>query len=420
MAIGDILEGLLGGAAGGLRRYSAYQEEEAARREREAEREAARLEREEERDYQRELDRALRDFTMAEAGYRVAPEMAVEGATIAPTAPELARVLEEPEFGVDIPAPRRPETRDGRMDGGAMVAPGQTYSAIQQALMEAERPEAAPPRSRVVMERGEAPEPIRLPSAAERGASVLRFPDDRTYVRERQLTEAEKRAGIEELFVRGLTGDQAALSEISTRDLGADFRTFVKMVQPDVEAPDLKSTSEGLLRWDPETGRYVPEIGPSGRPLMAPQPSPPSPARPLSIQGEDGIEYLVDPITGEGRPVTIGGQPLVGRRSSNFFSPFFPSGSGGEQMNGFNMPPIDSLESSYQQYRQQSPQQTGGSDGLTEEEASVENAVAEIRRNPNRAEAVIERFKNAPNLRDAIRRRVFGPSVTTQSVPVRG
>jgi len=217
------------------------------------------------------------------------------------------------------------------MDGGAMVAPGQTYSAIQQALMEAERPEAAPPMSRVVMERGEAPEPIRLPSAAERGASVLRFPDDRTYVRERQLTEAEKRAGIEELFARGLTGDQAALSEISTRDLGADFRTFVKMVQPEVEEPDLVSTSEGYARFDPETGSYVPVMGPGDRRLMPPQPSPPRPPVGQIRQGEDGREYIVDPVTGIARPIVIdGGEPFIGRRSSNFFAPFFPSGPSGE------------------------------------------------------------------------------------------
>ena len=321
------------------------------------------------------------------------------------------------------------------MAGGAMVAPGQTYSAIDRVLADigtrdTERPARGLDRVLEITPEDIAGRFERAPMQGSwtEGRGTFEGLDGQMY----RATTPEERAragreGVEELFVRGLSGDQNALAEISSRDLGADFRTFVKMVQPDVEKPDLVSTSEGLLRWDPETGKYVPEIGPSGRPLMAPQPSPPSPARPLSIQGEDGTQYLVDPITGEGRPVTIGGQPLVGRRSSNFLESILaPYGGmgGGEQMNGFNMPPIDSLESRYQQYRQQSPQQTGGSDGLTEEEASVENAVAEIRRNPSRADAVIERFKNAPNLRDEIRRRVFGesilPSVTTQSVPVRG
>jgi len=258
MAIGDILQGLLAGAAGGVRGYSAYQQEEAARREREEEREAARLEREEERNYRRSLDQALRDFTMSEAGYRVAPEMAVEGATIAPTAPELARVLEEPEFGIDIPAPRRPETRDGRMEGGAMVAPGQTYSAIQQALMEAERPEAAPPRSRVVMERGEAPEPVRLPSAAERGASVLRFPDDRTYVRERQLTEAEK---AEMDLQRDIERARAMAGVESDIEIARAEEIAAAQARAEIEANRIKAQELGL---QPGTQAYE-DVITSGR-----------------------------------------------------------------------------------------------------------------------------------------------------------
>jgi len=457
MAITDVLRGLLGGAGGALAGYNLQQQREQERLEREAERlerqEATKRQQEQaDRLFNMQVQQAVAEGILSPTEYveYAKPSDFLRGEAIGMQRPaagaDMSSILADQPIGMQRQASSRrseiasalsPETRGGRMAGGAMVAPGQTYPAIDRVLAEAEptpRAEDIGARDTERPARGLdrvleiTPEDIagrfeRAPMQGSwtEGRGTFEGLDGQMY---RAVTPEERaragREGVEELFVRGLSGDQNALAEISSRDLGADFRTFVKMVQPDVEEPDLVSTSEGLLRWDPETGKYVPEIGPSGRPLMAPQPSPPSPARPLSIQGEDGIEYLVDPITGEGRPVTIGGQPLVGRRSSNFFSPFFPSGSGGEQMNGFNMPPIDSLESSYQQYRQQSPQQTGGSDGLTEEEASVENAVAEIRRNPNRAEAVIERFKNAPNLRDAIRRRVFGPSVTTQSVPVRG
>jgi hypothetical protein len=168
MAIGDILEGLFGGAAGGLRRYSAYQEEEAARREREAEREAAKLEREEiarrqqaqaDRLFNMEIQRAVAQGILSPTEYveYAKPSDFLRGEPIGmqrlAAGADMSSILAGQPIGMqrqasnrrsDIASVLSPETRGGRMAGGATVAPNQTYSAIDRLLAEAEptpRPE---------------------------------------------------------------------------------------------------------------------------------------------------------------------------------------------------------------------------------------------------------------------------------------
>ena len=168
MAIGDILEGLFGGAAGGLRRYSAYQEEEVARREREAEREAARLERQEalkmqqaqaDRLFNMEVQRAVAEGILAPTEYvkYAEPSDFLRGEPIGmqrlAAGADMSSILAGQPIGMQRQASNRrseiasvlsPETRGGRMAGGATVAPNQTYSAIDRVLALAEptpRPE---------------------------------------------------------------------------------------------------------------------------------------------------------------------------------------------------------------------------------------------------------------------------------------
>lgn len=346
MAIGDILEGLLAGAAGGFRGYS----------------EASRLQREEEerervrREAAAERRRAER-ISLASAGYTPATREEIAGAEIAATAPELARVLEEigstmppapmaipePEI-VSVPRERRamPETRDGRIRGtGAGVAPGQTYSAVQKALMESEEPPVArPDRLATVMERGPAPAPVRGPSARERGLEVLDLGEGEAYTRpseqlledreiarkerERKLT-AERAA---DLFARGMQGDEEALAQISAENLGADFRTFRQIVEPVMEEPDLVTTAEGYSRWDPETGTFVPVVGPEGRRLMPQRGSEPRPPSLQRMTDDKGNIWSFNPETGKVNPV-IGpdGQQMKAPERSDLLEQLFLLGS---------------------------------------------------------------------------------------------
>lgn len=210
MAIGDILEGLLAGAAGGFRGYSEFQQADALRKEREEERN--RLERIRKEDQAARAAEAAeaRRFQLALAGFTPSTEEEAVGQPITARAPELGRLLEE--FGpTQIAAPRAipapgtrsdvasalaAETDGGRMDSGAMVAPGQTYSAIDRALAEAEQPRPAPDRARVVMEQGPEPQALRGPSARERGMDFLEV-DGRFYTRPGERMLAEEKAARE-------------------------------------------------------------------------------------------------------------------------------------------------------------------------------------------------------------------------------
>jgi len=273
MAIGDILEGLLAGAAGGFRGYSEFQQAEALRKEREAERN--RLERIRKEDQAARAAEAAeaRRFQLALAGFTPSTEAGAMGEPIAARAPELGRLLEE--FGPTqiaapgaIPAPRTrsdiasalaAETDGGRMDSGAMVAPNQTYSAIDRALAEADQPRPAPDRARVVMEQGPAPQALRGPSARERGMDFLEV-DDRFYTRpgERMLAEEEaareakrledqqaaekaENERLSGLIVRAASGDRDALSVALAEGLGPQVEAYRDFGKGDVREPTGKA-----------------------------------------------------------------------------------------------------------------------------------------------------------------------------------
>jgi hypothetical protein len=162
MAIGDILEGLLAGAAGGFRGYSEFQQADALRKEREAEREAARLERQEaarrlqeqeNRRFGLQVQQAVAEGILSPTEYveYAEPSEFLRGEAIGMQRPaagaDMSSILADQPIGMQRQAPSRrseiasalsAEARDGRMEGGAMVAPGQTYSAIDRVLAEAE------------------------------------------------------------------------------------------------------------------------------------------------------------------------------------------------------------------------------------------------------------------------------------------
>lgn len=211
MALSDILEALTAGASAGYGTYTTLKEREREEEERERIRQEAAAERERIRKEDQAARAAeaaeARKFQLAIAGFTPSTEAEAMGEPIAARAPELGRLLEE--FGPTqiaapgaIPAPRTRsdiasalavDTKDGRMDSGAMVAPGQTYSAIDRALAEADQPRPAPDRARVVMEQGPAPQALRGPSARERGMDFLEV-DDRFYTRPGERMLAEEKA----------------------------------------------------------------------------------------------------------------------------------------------------------------------------------------------------------------------------------
>ena len=212
MAITDVLRGLIGGAGGALAGYGMQQQREQERREREEERNRLERIRMEERKERAAEAAEARKLQLAIAGFTPSTEAEAMGEPIAARAPELGRLLEE--FGPTqiaapgaIPAPRTRsdiasalavDTKDGRMDSGATVAPNQTYSAIDRALAEAGQPSPAPDRARVVMERGPEPQALRGPSARERGMDLLEV-DGRFYTRpgERMLAEEKAKRDLE-------------------------------------------------------------------------------------------------------------------------------------------------------------------------------------------------------------------------------
>jgi hypothetical protein len=158
MAVADVLRGLLGGAGGALAGYGIQQQREQERLEREAER----LERQEAtKRQQAQADRLFAlDLLAREARGEIAPTEYVEyakpsdflrGEAIGMQRPaagaDMSSILADQPIGMQQQAPSRrsevasalsAEARDGRMEGGAMVAPGQTYSAIDRVLAEAE------------------------------------------------------------------------------------------------------------------------------------------------------------------------------------------------------------------------------------------------------------------------------------------
>ena len=158
MAITDVLRGLLGGAGGALAGYGIQQQREQERLERETERlerqEALRRQQEQEdRRFAMQVQQAVAEGILAPTEYveYAKPSDFLRGEAIGMQRPaadaDMSSILADQPIGMQQQAPSRrsevasalsPETRGGRMAGGAMVAPGQTYPAIDRVLAEAE------------------------------------------------------------------------------------------------------------------------------------------------------------------------------------------------------------------------------------------------------------------------------------------
>jgi hypothetical protein len=158
MAVADVLRGLLGGAGGALAGYGMQQQREQERLEREAERlerqEATKRQQEQaDRLFNMQVQQAVAEGILSPTEYveYAKPSDFLRGEAIGMQRPaagaDMSSILADQPIGMQQQASSRrsevasalsPETRGGRMAGGAMVAPGQTYPAIDRVLAEAE------------------------------------------------------------------------------------------------------------------------------------------------------------------------------------------------------------------------------------------------------------------------------------------
>ena len=158
MAITDVLRGLLGGAGGAFAGYNLQQQREQERLERETERlerqEATRRQQEQaDRLFNMQVQQAVAEGILSPTEYveYAKPSDFLRGEAIGMQRPaagaDMSSILADQPIGMQRQASSRrseiasalsAEARDGRMAGGAMVAPGQTYPAIDRVLAEAE------------------------------------------------------------------------------------------------------------------------------------------------------------------------------------------------------------------------------------------------------------------------------------------